>query len=248
LFEPFKSSLATSLDPSNPAPLYFQLYHLLVQRIANGEFKPGDSLPSHFKLAQYYGVSYGTVKSAVKMLAAEGLSQHKPGRGTYITSSKLNLDPISRTNVTDAIRQLGGKPEWLVLDKSWLTGPDEAATGLIIPPSKRLYCVALLLLSDKVAIGYHRVYLSAKIAKKHTFENIRDEALLDFLMLAPTNANCTSSRRLEARLAGDDIARLLNVDAAMAIMKIDINHSTADGSFFQAQRSFYRGDRFSYSF
>ena len=92
------------------------------------------------------------------------------------------------------------------------------------------------------------MYLSAKTAKKNTLENIGDEALLDYLMLAPTKANCVASRRLEARLAGEDIAKLLNVDATMPIMKIDLNHSTTDGKFFQAQRSFYRGDRFSYSF
>ena len=65
-------------------PLYKQVYAVLVRRIADGEWQPGDSLPSEQVLALEMGVSQGTVRKALDALAAEKLVQRRQGKGTFV--------------------------------------------------------------------------------------------------------------------------------------------------------------------
>lgn len=66
-------------------PLYQQVYSVLVQRISEGVFKPGSSLPSEPALARELNVSPGTVRKALDAMTNEGLVERRQGKGTYVT-------------------------------------------------------------------------------------------------------------------------------------------------------------------
>jgi GntR family transcriptional regulator len=53
-------------------------------RIARGDWQPGDPIPSLDKLASEYQVSRATVQRAVGMLVAEGLLETEPRYGTFV--------------------------------------------------------------------------------------------------------------------------------------------------------------------
>jgi GntR family transcriptional regulator len=67
------------------ASLYEQVRRDLLQRIADGEFKPGDLLPTEEALCKEYGVSHITVRRAVADLAANYFVTRKRGLGTVVT-------------------------------------------------------------------------------------------------------------------------------------------------------------------
>lgn len=67
-------------------PLYQQVRQILLQRIARGEWQPGDLLPAEPKLGQELGVSPGTVRKALDELAAEKLVVRRQGRGTFVAA------------------------------------------------------------------------------------------------------------------------------------------------------------------
>lgn len=73
------------VDADDPLPLYYQVYHSLLERIRAGEFAPGDALPSERRLADQYGVSRITVISALDVLEQESLIERQHGRGTFVT-------------------------------------------------------------------------------------------------------------------------------------------------------------------
>jgi GntR family transcriptional regulator len=54
------------------------------QQIRTGQLKPGDRLPSISKLRDKYGVSYGTIRSAMLVLKAEKLIVGRPGDAVYV--------------------------------------------------------------------------------------------------------------------------------------------------------------------
>lgn len=66
-------------------PLYQQVYEQLIQRIAEGYWKPAQSLPSEFALANELGVSQGTVRKALTRLEAEHVVERHRGKGTVVT-------------------------------------------------------------------------------------------------------------------------------------------------------------------
>ena len=66
------------------SPLYQQIKGLILQSLQQGEWKPGEVIPSEFDLAARYKVSQGPVRKAVDELAAENLLVRRQGRGTFV--------------------------------------------------------------------------------------------------------------------------------------------------------------------
>ena len=65
-------------------PLYSQVYETLIKRIAEGDWRPGESLPSEQALAIQLGVSQGTVRKALDALALDKIIDRRQGKGTYV--------------------------------------------------------------------------------------------------------------------------------------------------------------------
>jgi GntR family transcriptional regulator len=66
------------------AELYKQVRNDIREKIASGEYAPGDSLPSEPALAEDYGVSRTTVRLALNSLRAEGALGVRMGKGSYV--------------------------------------------------------------------------------------------------------------------------------------------------------------------
>jgi len=83
------SSLPFTADSSaTPAfsPLYQQIKGLILQSLQQGEWKPGEAIPSEMDLAARFRVSQGTVRKAIDELAAENLVMRRQGKGTFVAT------------------------------------------------------------------------------------------------------------------------------------------------------------------
>ncbi|MFC8455210.1 GntR family transcriptional regulator [Kitasatospora sp. NPDC057223] len=65
-------------------PPYLQISDDLRRRIGEGEWRPGERLPSRAQLALAYGVGANVLQRAQERLIAEGLLEGRPGSGTYV--------------------------------------------------------------------------------------------------------------------------------------------------------------------
>jgi GntR family transcriptional regulator of arabinose operon len=74
-----------SVNPSDPLPLYYQVYSSLLKRIQSGEFQPGSYLPAERQLTEDYGVSRITIIKALNELSREHQIKRQQGRGTVVT-------------------------------------------------------------------------------------------------------------------------------------------------------------------
>lgn len=63
---------------------YVRVSEDIAARIASGELAPGTRLRSERDLAEYYGVAYGTIRHAMKILRERGLIKTVHGRGTFV--------------------------------------------------------------------------------------------------------------------------------------------------------------------
>jgi GntR family transcriptional regulator len=70
--------------PLDPVPVDKQLAAILRARIERNEFPHRQPLPSQSQLMGQYGVSLGSVRHALQVLAEEGLTVTIQGRGTYV--------------------------------------------------------------------------------------------------------------------------------------------------------------------
>ncbi|GAA0509596.1 GntR family transcriptional regulator [Saccharopolyspora thermophila] len=72
------------VDPDDPRPPYQQVADDLRAAIQAGTLAPGDRLPKQPELADEYGVSVGTVKSALNVLRQEALIVSRQGEGSWV--------------------------------------------------------------------------------------------------------------------------------------------------------------------
>ena len=97
--QPFAmSSLPFNVDAPSPppggvgaltpafSPLYQQIKALILQSLQQGEWKPGEAIPSEMDLAARFRVSQGTVRKAIDELAAENLVMRRQGKGTFVAT------------------------------------------------------------------------------------------------------------------------------------------------------------------
>src|SRR3984885_10327216 len=67
-------------------PLYRQVKELLMKRLSDGSWSPGQMLPSEPEIAVGLGVSPGTVRKALDEMSSESLLVRRQGRGTFVAS------------------------------------------------------------------------------------------------------------------------------------------------------------------
>ena len=76
-----------TLSQSDKRPMYLQIMEQIKQRIAVGDWKEGQPIPSIRQLAADTAVSVITVKRAYLELEREGIIVTQPGRGSHVSTS-----------------------------------------------------------------------------------------------------------------------------------------------------------------
>lgn len=69
-----------------PKKIYEKISDMIIEKVKNGELKPGNALDSVEKTAKMYDVSRSSVREAISSLRAMGLVETRQGEGTFITS------------------------------------------------------------------------------------------------------------------------------------------------------------------
>ncbi|MDR3155305.1 MAG: GntR family transcriptional regulator [Deltaproteobacteria bacterium] len=75
-------------------PQYRRLADLVRSRVADGTYRPGERIPSETAFAKSTGLSFLTVRQALKILVDEGLLERYPGRGTFVTGLNWRRAPF----------------------------------------------------------------------------------------------------------------------------------------------------------
>ncbi|MFA4932406.1 MAG: GntR family transcriptional regulator [Caldisericia bacterium] len=100
------------------APIYTQIMDLVKRRIAVGELKVGQQLPSVRDLAQQVVVNPNTVQKAYLELEREGYVATQRGMGTFVSGDHDTVDLLRQGLARDIVeayvagmRSLGYGPE-----------------------------------------------------------------------------------------------------------------------------------------
>ena len=111
-------------------PRYAQLADLLRARIARGQWRPGDQLPTLEELTQEFDVAREQLDGLAHGHAREGLLSAQQGRGTFVTAS-----PAARERPLRLQTSLAELAEVYRHDKPRLTLLEEAAAMPMLDPA-----------------------------------------------------------------------------------------------------------------
>jgi GntR family transcriptional regulator len=101
------SQIEFRLDPSSGVPTYLQLVQQVEHALRLGYLKPGDQLPKVRDVVAALTINPNTVLKAYKELDTKGLTEGRPGQGTFV---KGTLEQVTLPELAELRRPLLG---WL---------------------------------------------------------------------------------------------------------------------------------------
>ena len=103
----WNSPIEFRLDPSSGVPTYLQLVQQVEHALRLGYLKPGDQLPKVRDVVAALTINPNTVLKAYKDLDTKGLTEGRPGQGTFV---KATLEQVALPELAGLRRALLG---WL---------------------------------------------------------------------------------------------------------------------------------------
>lgn len=208
-------------------PLYIQLQDIIIKKIEEKKYLPGEAIPSERKMAEIYGVNRMTVKRAVSKLVELGYLVRKPGAGTYVAQrdhKKIDLSYMNEssgnTGVTALLRQSGMETSSKVLGLGEIAGSKYLNYKLALGREESIYGLHRVRLADGDPFAIEYTYLPQK-----DFEDIEN---FDFSKVSLYDYMATKEhlpvhfiQSLVICAANEKIAELLGVERGTAVYKIE---------------------------
>jgi GntR family transcriptional regulator len=239
------------IEPKRPAsdalgfrPLYRQVRDVLVKRIVDNVWQPGELLPSEFEIAADLGVSQGTIRKALDELATEKFIIRRQGKGTYVARHDearilfqfFKLVPDSGKSEF---------PESQILDVAVKTADAAAAAALHLAANARVvYIERVRSLAGRVCI-VERITLPRSlfpgIEKRDLPNNLYELYRSDFQVTV-----VRASEKLKAVAASRRETRHLGVKAGAPLLAIDRTAFALDGRPVEWRMSLCQTDKMHY--
>jgi GntR family transcriptional regulator len=242
------------------APITRQIADELREKIDNGMYGPGALLPSEPELAQRYGVSRQTARSALKALEQEGIIVVHSTRGRTVR----NRPPLRRVSSTrrHASHRKSGKPEFdteaitqgqVPSRRILMVGrgpvPRDAAAWLDTEPGQEVVIRKRLQLLDSIPAVISTSYYPLWVAEGTRLEST------DALPEGPDNLIEELGLRfahgvelLRARMPTPDEVRLLELDPGVPVVQMLHIDYGPDGRTLQVADDLYAADRHEFAF
>lgn len=235
-----------TIDRNSPLPLYYQLKQLLVEQIANGEWTPGDILPTELSLQKEHDLSRTTVRQAIREMELEGMVTRFRGRGTFVAEPKVVHSPESQNSLTNFLISHGKNPGWKLISAGMCIPPEAIAENLKIEFKKEVFCLRRLRLSDEEPIGYLVSYVPSKYIDAVDESAFTEGGSLNYLRDMGHLEHSRAVRLLEAVPAQEEEAALLGVDIGAPLLQVNRTVFIDDDRPIEDFQAAYRGDRFQY--
>jgi GntR family transcriptional regulator len=143
----------------------------LRERLLAGEWSPGTRLPSEAALATHYGVSRGTIRTALIRLEGAGFIRIRHGKGSFVTnllpSIKASLHELR--SMTATIANAGHQPEMVYRRQELRLPTGEERERLEIPATIPVLYLERSILADSQVVAFDYDVINAELLP-HDFD------------------------------------------------------------------------------
>jgi GntR family histidine utilization transcriptional repressor len=230
--------------PQAPIPAYEQVKAFIRGRIASGQWKPGDPVPSEAALMQQFGVSRMTVNRGLRELAGEGLVTRIQGSGTRVAQLHRISSRLTIRDIHEEVAERGHVHSTRVLLAAREKASAAMAQSLGLRTGGAVFHSRLVHLENGVAIQYEDRYVNPAAAP--------DYLKTDFQQVSPTlhllrHAPLTeASYAIEACLPTAEEAKELGIkrsEPCLAMMR----RTVSGAHVASVARLVYPGSRYSFA-
>ena len=170
--QPRPAAAALAASPTF-SPLYQQIKGLITQGLEQGEWKPGDMIPSEIELAARYKVSQGTVRKAIDELAAENLLLRRQGKGTFVAT---HIEARTQFRFLRLTPNEGEPryPESTILECRRVRAPAEIARALELKAGEPVITIKRVLAFEGVPCVLDELWLPGAVFKGLSAERLNE--------------------------------------------------------------------------
>lgn len=232
------------LDSNNPVPLYFQLQEIIKRKIEEGEYQPGDLIPTEKELQELYGISRITVRNAINGLVLEDLLVKRQGYGTVVASKRMVEDFSKLSSFTEKMRSQGAEVTSKVLEVARMQAPSRIAEHMRIETGDPVIEVKRLRFVDGEPIAFFTNYLLPIYGVN---ENDDYSGSIYELLEKKYGVSIVSGEKvIEAMVAASTEAKLLNIAVGDPVLLIRNVTCDENGEPVDYAEGIYRADRYKY--
>ncbi len=225
--------------------MYVQIEEYLRERIKSCEFSVGNAIPSERKLTDSLGVSRMTVRQAITNLVTEGLLHRERGRGTYVTSPKVEQTLNGLTSFTEDMKDRKMIPSNRLVSFERVVPTADIVEGLQLKKDDEVFIVERIRYADDKPMAIERSYIPVVLAPDLNeialcgsfYKFIEDKKELKI-------SHATQS--MEAVLVNKWDAKLLGLTDPSPVLIIERKSYLTNGLPFEIVRSTYRADRYKF--
>jgi DNA-binding GntR family transcriptional regulator len=135
----------------------------IAARIAAGDLKPGDKLPSERRLQGDLGVARGTIREGLFQLEAEGVIYRRDRSGWYVSPPPVVYDPTRWEGFMSYVEAQGRSPVTETLSAETIAADPLLAEVFSRPLGAPLYMIRRRRYVDSRAVLVERIVVDAAI-------------------------------------------------------------------------------------
>jgi GntR family transcriptional regulator len=228
-------------------PLHIQTYEHLLGLIENGDYEPGDQLPSEADLAAQLGISRPTLREALLNLEQDGVIVRKHGVGTFIAPGYGNLldSGLERLeSILELAARQGMPTQMRGLNVEQVEAGEELAERLDVDPGTPITCVRRTILVKGKPAAYLVDYSPTEILPPEALDASFNGSVLDLLIQRNGVRVREARSEITALTADAALAEQLGIEPGRALLLLTETLFTEDHSPIEFSRNYFVPDRF----
>ncbi|OUQ08202.1 GntR family transcriptional regulator [Erysipelatoclostridium sp. An15] len=207
-------------------------------RIAHGEFKENEKLPTEKFLMEEYNVSKNTIRNAINILVNSGDLIPIHGSGIYVRKKKYS-SVINLSNTRGfASEHPGTSLSREILDFEIIKADNDLALSLNTEIGKKLYYIKRLMIIDNKPIAVEYTYYNTDYVA-YLNEDIAKISIFDFLINNLHLQIGFSEKYISTNKLSNQDAKLLNLDDNDFGLIVEDSTYLSNGNQFNYSKIWY---------
>ncbi|HEX3438412.1 MAG TPA: GntR family transcriptional regulator [Pseudacidobacterium sp.] len=222
--------------------LYAKIEETIATEIAQGEYRPGDQLPTEEALLQRFQVSRITVRRAIQNLVNRGLLEIRRGLGTFVLSPRIEAELTKLTGFVEDMNAVGRKATARVVSQDVVAASARVAERLQLAKGIKVMRIKRVRLADGTPISFDETYLPLRLGKQIARKDLRLYPIFTLLEEEYGVPLIEADYELEAVIATKAVADVLQVRVGSPIFQIERTSMTTGNQPVDYEVLSYRGD------
>jgi DNA-binding GntR family transcriptional regulator len=214
---------------SEKIPLYVPVYNALYSDIMSGVYPDGVQLPSEAMLTKEYQVSRHTLRQALTILTEDGLIRKHQGKGSIVSKSKKQFDPLQKNLFNPMIEYAVDVIDCIEVNYNFAPPTEIACKQLGIENHEIILASNVIYSSKQEVFGHAFIQIPLKKFEHLKLDLNHKESVSEFINYTIFSMASRTSVGIKLILAEDHIIKFLKVKEKEPILLLEELLYSAEG-------------------